>query len=68
MHIRVRVDPWLPVIFGFIIRLDNGSRVWIQCRYERIHKLCIRCGLIGYTRGQCIHSMDDIELMLFDEG
>ena len=66
MCIRARTNPWLPVISGFMLRLDDGSRVWIQCRYERIHKLCTRCGLIGHTRGQCTHCMDDIiELMLY---
>ena len=65
MRIKVRIDSWLPVFSGFMLRLDDGSRVWIQCRYERIHKLCTRCGLIGHTRGQCMHSMDDIEIMLY---
>ena len=65
MHIKVKIDPWLPVFSGFMLRLDDGSRVWIQCRYERIHKLCNRCGLIGHTRGQCTCSMDDIEIMLY---
>ena len=53
------------MISGFVLRLDDGSKVWIQCRFERIHKLCARCGLIGHNRGQCTHCMDDIELMLY---
>ena len=64
MRARVRIDPWLPVVTGFMMRSDDGVRVWIQCRYERIHKFCIKCGMIGHTRGQCTHSMDDIEMML----
>jgi hypothetical protein len=47
MRIRVRMNPWLPLIAGFMLRLDDGSRVWIQCRYERIHKVCTKCGMIG---------------------
>ena len=65
MRIKVRVDPWLPVIVGFIIKMDEGSSLWIQCRYERVHKLCTRCGVIGHTRKQCTHSMDDVERMLY---
>nr|POF06586.1 hypothetical protein CFP56_17320 [Quercus suber] len=65
MRIRVRVDPWLPVVSGFMLRLDDGSKVWIQCRYERVHKLCNRCGMIGHTRSQCSQSMEDVEMMLF---
>lgn len=29
MRIRVRVDPWSPLMVGFMLRLDDGSRVWI---------------------------------------
>lgn len=65
MRVKVRIDPWLLVIDGFILRLDNGSRIWIQCRYERVHKLCTRCGLIGHTRSQCTHKMEEVEQMLF---
>lgn len=65
MRIKVRVDPWLPVIARFMLRIDEGSSIWIQYRYERVHKLCTRCGLIGHTRRQCTHSMDDVERMLY---
>lgn len=65
MRIRVRVNPWIPVVSGFMLKMDNGSKTWIQCRYERVHKLCNRCGMIGHTQGQCTLSMDDIEMMIF---
>lgn len=64
MRIKVRIDPWAPVLAGFMLRLEEGSNFWIQCRYERIHKLCNRCGLIGHTRRQCTQYMDDIERRL----
>ena len=67
MQVKVRIDPWLLVIARFMLRLDDGSRVWIQCYYERVHKLCIRCGLIGHTRGQCTRNTEDVELMLFKQ-
>lgn len=65
MRIKIRINPWLLVVMGFLLRLDEGSRVWIQCRYKRVHKLCTRYGQIGHTRSQCTHSMDDVEIMLF---
>lgn len=49
MRVKVRLDPWLLVITGFNLRTDEGSYFWIQCQYERVHKLCNRCGLIGHT-------------------
>ncbi|XP_075653219.1 uncharacterized protein LOC142623662 [Castanea sativa] len=65
MRVKVKIDPLLLVIAGFMLRLDDGSRVWIKCRYERVHNLCTKCGLIGHTRGQCTHCMEDIEVMLY---
>jgi hypothetical protein len=64
MRIRVRMNPWLPLVVGFMLRLDDGNRVWIQCRYERIHKVCTKCGLLGHTRPQCTYLMTDIEQLL----
>lgn len=64
MRIKVRLNPWMPVISGFMLRLDDGTRTWIQCRYERVHKLCTKCGLIGNARSQCNESMDEVERML----
>uniref|UniRef100_A0A7N2MRR8 Zinc knuckle CX2CX4HX4C domain-containing protein n=1 Tax=Quercus lobata TaxID=97700 RepID=A0A7N2MRR8_QUELO len=64
MRAGVHIDPWLLVVSGFILRMDGGSKIWIQCRYEQIHKLCAKCGLIGHTKGQCTQSVDDIGVML----
>ena len=64
LRVRVRVDPWMPLTAGFMLRLDDGSRTWVQCRYERVHKLCTQRRLIGHLRSQCNESMDMIERML----
>ena len=65
MRIRVQINPWMPVISGFVLRLNDSSKFWIQCKYKKVHKLCNGCGLIGHTRSQCSQSMEDIEMMLF---
>lgn len=65
MRVRLRVNPWMPVITGFTLKLDDGSETWIQCKYERVHKLCNRCGLIGLSRSQCTQSMEEVEMTLF---
>lgn len=64
MRIKVRLNLWMPVVSGFMPCLDDGTRTWIQCRYERVHKLCTKCGLIGHARSQCSESMDEMERML----
>ena len=60
----MHLDPWMPIISGFVLHLNDGSRIWIQCRYERVHKLCSKCSLIGHTRRQCNECMDEVERCL----
>ena len=64
MQMQVRLNLWMPVVSGFMLRLDDGTQTWIQCRYERVHKLCTKCGLIRHTRSQCNESIDEVERML----
>nr|POF23744.1 hypothetical protein CFP56_67147 [Quercus suber] len=33
MRLRVGVDPWSPLLTGFMLKLNDGARVWIQCRH-----------------------------------
>nr|POF20391.1 hypothetical protein CFP56_39673 [Quercus suber] len=53
MRIKVRIDPWLPVIAGFMLCLDDGSRVWVQCR--RRWTTQVRFGPIPLASGQTHH-------------
>ncbi len=64
MRIKVRMDPWMPLLVGFMLCLDNGDRIWIQCRYERVHKVFTKCGLIGHTCAQCTYLMEDVKQLL----
>nr|POE50299.1 hypothetical protein CFP56_48007 [Quercus suber] len=36
-------------IYNRLSTLHRGS----ECRYERVHKLCTRCGLTDHMKGQC---------------
>ena len=65
MRIRVQINPWMPVISGFVLKLDDGTKIWIQCKYERVYKLCNKYGLTGHVGSQCSQSMDEEEMMLF---
>ena len=31
MRVCVYLDLWMPIIYGFMLHLDDGSRTWIQC-------------------------------------
>ena len=67
LRIRVKLDPWLPLISGFILKKDDGQYTWVECRYERVFKICKRCGIIGHARSQCHMDMLDIEELLRDQ-
>ncbi|CAI9117849.1 OLC1v1019334C1 [Oldenlandia corymbosa var. corymbosa] len=41
------------------------QRIWIECRYERIHKFCVRGGRLGYPFTRCpIISDADLDAFL----
>nr|POE55318.1 hypothetical protein CFP56_22684 [Quercus suber] len=67
MRIWVKLDPWFPLIAGFILKRDDGQYTWVECRYERVFKIYKRCGIIGHARSQCHMDMFDIEELLRDQ-
>ena len=64
MRVRVQIDLWLPLFAGFMLNLDDGTKQWIQCRYERVFKVYTKCGLLGHKRTQCPISQEEIEYMI----
>lgn len=61
LRLQVRIDPWLPLVAGFILKCDDGQNIWIKCRYERIFKICKKCGLIGHSQNQRHMDIADVE-------
>nr|POF00652.1 hypothetical protein CFP56_26220 [Quercus suber] len=57
-------------MIGYVEKIDWEDRLPRNIRfmrikvYERVHKLCTKCGLIGHARSQCSESMDEVERML----
>ena len=64
MRVRVQIDLWLPLFAGFMLNLDDGTKQWIQCKYERVFKVYTKCGLLGHKRTQCPISQEEIEYMI----
>lgn len=67
LRLQVRIDPWLPLVAGFILKRDDGQYMWIECHYECIFKICKKCGLIGHSRNQCHMDTTDVEELLRDQ-
>ncbi|OMO68219.1 Zinc knuckle CX2CX4HX4C [Corchorus olitorius] len=64
MRVRVRIDPWKPLVAGCILKRTNGFISWVEFQYETIKKYCLNCGIIGHTYPICPHTNAEIETML----
>ena len=67
MRVRVWIDPNTPLMADSMLRRDDGVITWVEFRYERIHTVCMRCGIIGHTAPHCPHLNPDIEKMINDQ-
>ena len=45
---------------GFSLGLDNGNHVWLQCKCERVFRLCFSCGCIGHKADTCTQTPQQI--------
>ncbi|KAF7801514.1 aminoacylase-1 isoform X1 [Senna tora] len=41
---------------GFYVHLDDTRSIWIQCRYERMFRICKQCGCLGHVAKDCKRS------------
>lgn len=52
-RIRLKVDISKPLRRLMYITIENNERVMDTFRYERLPKLCFKCGRIGHLRQEC---------------
>ncbi|OMP10709.1 hypothetical protein COLO4_04339 [Corchorus olitorius] len=64
MRVRVRIDPWKPLVVGCMLKRTNGVISWVEFQYETIKKHCFNCWIIGHTHPICQHINAKIETML----
>ncbi|KAF7802375.1 ribonuclease H [Senna tora] len=64
LRVRIRIPTHTPLVMGVILRTDGGDHFWIQCKYERIFRLCRGCGRIGHLPQDCDRSREQVDMSL----
>ena len=53
IRVRVMIDITLPLCRGRVITLENGSKNWVQFKYEHLPNLCFWCGHSNHADKNC---------------
>ncbi|KAF4386358.1 hypothetical protein F8388_019985 [Cannabis sativa] len=53
LRFRATIDLNKPIFSGFFLRRQNLKDLWIQYKYERLPKLCFKCGLLTHDQSIC---------------
>lgn len=61
LRVQVNIDPHAPLLMGFYVHLDNNRKVWVQFRYERVFRICHKCGCIGHIKKDCKKKPSEIQ-------
>ena len=67
MRVRVWIDPHTPLIAGGLHRQDHGVMIWVEFQYERVYKICRKCGTIGHTSTHYPYLNPDIKRMIGEQ-
>ncbi|KAK2984019.1 hypothetical protein RJ640_003148 [Escallonia rubra] len=60
IRVKVRINPFWPVVAGTYVELMNNRRPgWIPFSYEKIFRVCFRCGTIGHSNYLCAKSVEE---------
>ena len=53
VHVRVRLDVTKPLCRGRVVDLEEGGRVWVSFKYERLPIICYWCGRLDHDERNC---------------
>ncbi|XWS61231.1 hypothetical protein CRYUN_Cryun07bG0108100 [Craigia yunnanensis] len=67
MRLKVWINPHAPLIAGCMLRMDDRVMHWVDFHYERVYKVCRRCGIIGHSSPYYPHLNPDIERMIGEQ-
>lgn len=61
LWVRVQIETVQPLMMGFYLKLDNGVTIWIQFRYERVFRICQKCGCIRHIARDCTKPKEHVQ-------
>ena len=53
LRVRMELQIDKPLRRGGYIKNDEGERIWVDFRYERLPTFCFRCGILGHDEKHC---------------
>lgn len=53
MRVRVTLNVYQPLCRGHAIKLEEGSKVWVNFKYERLPNICYWCGCFDHSDKDC---------------
>ena len=53
IRVRVLIDISLPLCHGRLITMENGEKVWVKFKYERLPNICFWCGRLNHSDKNC---------------
>ncbi|KAF4367027.1 hypothetical protein G4B88_016739 [Cannabis sativa] len=56
LRFRATIDINKPIFSGFFLRRQRLKDLWIQYKYERLPKLCFKCGVLTHDQSICFKS------------
>ena len=54
VRVRVKVDVTQPLCRGRVVNLEEGDRVWVSFKYERLPIICYWCGRLDHDDRDCL--------------
>ncbi|KAM6555050.1 hypothetical protein CsatB_015812 [Cannabis sativa] len=56
LRFRATIDINKPLFSGFFLRRQRLKDLWLQYKYERLPKLCFKCGVLTHDQSVCFKS------------
>ena len=53
MRVRVTLDVYQPLCRGRVIKLEDGEKIWVSFKYERLPNFCYWCGCFDHGDKDC---------------